>query len=140
MKVGLILANELRFSPYVDGYMSALKECNTDFEIIEFNRKEDIFKTDENPIIGCKMPSNKYKKLLPYLKWKKRVIKLIKIKKYDKVIVFTSMVAVMLSSFLLRRYKNNFIFDKFNSFSAFSAKNSNNLDKSNLFANFSSYA
>lgn len=120
MKIGLIIAANLNHSPYVNHYIEILQMCGINYEILEFNK---IGRKQTNPnVISynylCGYEENILKKIYGYLKFKKFCLKMIKKKKYDKLIVFIPQFAMFIGKFLSKEYKNNYILDirDYNSF------------------------
>lgn len=107
MKVGLILANNIWFSPYVHIYTRFFDKIGIEYSIVSWNRDGldnlEGFQYHE-PISG---PAS----LSQYTSYINFVKKIIKQEKYDKLIVFGPQVAILLSAFLLRHYKNKYIID-----------------------------
>ena len=111
MKVALILASNTCYAPHMFHYIKILKENNIDFDIIIWNKDNLI----ENECISYdkKIDNTKSRffKIKDYVSYSKFVIAVLKSSKYDKIIVFTIFLALILYPFLKKKYKNLFIFD-----------------------------
>lgn len=109
MKVGLLIQTNLWFCPYVDIYVQLLKEWNIDYDLIYWNR-------DGNPKIdgiayNGKGFSSKFAKISGYYKYGQFLKKVIKEKKYDRLIVFSPQIGIFISKFLAKNYSKRYIFD-----------------------------
>jgi hypothetical protein len=111
MKIALILASNKCYAPHMHNYIKILKENNIDFDIIIWNKDNLI----ENECISYdkKIDNTKSRffKIKDYVSYSKFVIAVLKSSKYDKIIVFTIFLALILYPFLKKKYKNLFIFD-----------------------------
>lgn len=109
--VGLILPANIKYAPYIQNYISILEKNSVPYEIIWWN-KRGIETPDENSYRKV-MPEKTgfIGKFLYYIGFSKFVRKILKKKKYSKLIVFTLVGGIFLSDVLLKKYKNNYIFD-----------------------------
>ena len=109
MKIGIISASNIRYSPYIFYYTKILDSCSIDYELIFANQEqvEDEFKKESL----CVNWNSKRPRSIEYGVYAKKVIKIIKNKKYDGLIVLTSIMATYLSIFLKNNYKNRYIVD-----------------------------
>ena len=111
MKLGLILSKNIWFTPYVKIYTAILDKYKIDYELVSWNKDG----TEENCGIQYQArlsdQSNNIKKFFCYYKYKKFLVKIIKERKYDKLIVFDAQLGVFLSNFLDKYYKKKYILD-----------------------------
>lgn len=110
MKVGLILPGNIWFSPYVHIYTHVLEEKSIPYDIISWNRD------GRDPIVGVQYQGNnelsgRFSKILPYFRYSNFIKKVVLAQKYDRLVVFGPQLAIFLSRFLKRYYKNKYIFD-----------------------------
>lgn len=99
--------------PYVQEYENLLKEKNISYDLICFDRTESKKVSRNANVITyyCKLGTNKFQKLIPYLLFIKMVKKFIKRNKYSKIIVLTTVPAVLLRKTLVKKYPGKYIFD-----------------------------
>lgn len=111
MKVALIISGNVSSAPYVYYYTKILKHFNISFDIISWDRL-NLGETDT--IAYClklDVFGNYYHKLVGYYRYCKFVQFQLQQKQYDKVIVFTIVLGILLYPFCLRKYDKKYIFD-----------------------------
>ena len=113
--VGIIIAVPVALSPFTKKYIEALEKKSIPYEIIEWNRYGAYSEKSEKYHTYF-VPTGRYSglasKILPFLKFRKFAKKIIKEKKYDKLIVLTTQTAFIIFDVLLKRkYKNKYFFD-----------------------------
>ena len=109
MLVGIIAANNLRFSPYIFFYTQILDELQLEYELIYPDRGgiSDTFSKRIHRIEWRKdVPT-----LLSYLLYAKRVISLVKEREYDCLVVLTGNNATFLSLWLKKYFRGKYIVD-----------------------------
>ena len=109
MRVGIIAANNIRYSPYIFFYTSILKDINAEYELIIADR------------YGLKEPfdgrlykftwNRKQKTLINNFRYARYVKKILSSRQYDYVIVLTSINAVLLATWLKKHYFQKYIVD-----------------------------
>ena len=108
--IGILIPNNLWFCPYVGIYTSILDRDDVSYEIVSWCRDGK----DEQKCIQYK-DLNTYpsmlSRLLSYYKYSRFVKKIVKQKKYEKLIVFTPQLAIFIAGFLKHHYKDKYIFD-----------------------------
>lgn len=109
MKIGLIVPGNIWFSPYVTIYTDVLDKLQIEYEVVSWNRDGSdkpygIQYTNNNQSQG------KFHKLLSYLKYISFLKKTIKEQKYEKLIVFSPQLSILLYGFL-KKFKQNYIID-----------------------------
>lgn len=110
MKIGLILAGNIWYSPYLTIYTKILDNLNNvEYDIISWNRdgsdKKSEYQYNRIPQKGL---INKFMSYHSYARYVKSVLKK---NKYDRLIVFGSHISIMLSSFLIKKYSKRYILD-----------------------------
>lgn len=107
MKVGLILAGNIWFAPYVSNYINILDKYNVDYEIISWNRdgRDDAlgFQYNEELLEGAAS-------LKSYWRYTNFIRRIVNQEKFDKLILFGSQISILLSDLLLK-YKRRYIVD-----------------------------
>ncbi len=109
MKIGIIAANNIRYSPYIFYYKNILDDLGVSYDLILPNRSnvEDDFDHQVHIL--------KWNRNLPvaisYLLYSSSVKRLIKREKYDLLIVLTMNNAVYLAQWLKKNYLQKYILD-----------------------------
>lgn len=113
MKVGIIGFSEEKYMPYLIPYVRILGKLDIEYDLITWNRKEskNLEERDNVKEISIKIGDSLFSKIIPFLKWKRQIKKIIESNNYDELIVLTTVPAVLLFSLLKNKYKKNFIFD-----------------------------
>ncbi len=110
MKIALIFPNNLFRAPYLDYYTKILTQQGVDFTIYNWDREG---KAEENCISFTSSNDSRtpLKILLDFYKFRKFITTQIDNQKYDKVIVFSAQISILLSGFLRRNFKRNYLVD-----------------------------
>lgn len=114
MKVLLIGFFTRTYMPYIDKYETCLKEKGIEYDITFFDRDSTnkAIQHNNNEYTYCHTTTtSRLQKLLPVFCYIRFVRKLIKRNKYEKLIVMTTMPAVLLRRLLLGEYIGKYIFD-----------------------------
>lgn len=109
MKIGIIIANNLWFCPYVKIYTHLLDKHGITYDIISWNRygqKEDAIQFNYEP--HGRNPLLSIYSRITYCRFIKKVVK---DQGYEKLIIFGSTTAIFLSGFLKTYYYKKYIFD-----------------------------
>lgn len=109
MKVGIIAANQIRYSPYIFFYTGILDWAGFTYELIVPQRGTTA-ETYEG-ILHTLPWDHALPTSLAYAKYAREVIRLIKQKHYDALIVLTAPNAAYLSLWLKRYYTKRYIVD-----------------------------
>lgn len=109
MKVGIIAANNIRFSPYVFYYTNILDELDIDYEVMLPNRNEDITDVfiEKSKIFSWDKNKKSIENYYIYAKKVKRYSK----NRFDFMVVLTTNMAVFLSEWLRKNYAKKYIVD-----------------------------
>ena len=109
MKVGIIAANNIRYSPYIFYYKNILDELGVSYDLILPNRSnvEDDF---DHPVHILKWNRN-LPAAFSYLFYSSSVKKIVEREKYDLLIVLTMNNAVYLARWLKKKYLQKYILD-----------------------------
>lgn len=113
MRVLIIGFFSKTYMPYIKKYEDKLKEKNIEYDIIEFDRDTNnkTQKCGNSYIFSHKTSTNKIQMLWLSIKYRRLILKVMKNKKYDKLIILTSMPAVLICNRLFKKYQNQYIFD-----------------------------
>lgn len=111
MKLALILPSNIWFAPYVKIYENVLQELNIEYDLISWNRdgqdKPCGFQFEEEAYFI----KSKLRKTCVFFRYIQFIKRTLRIEKYDKIIVFSPQISILLSSFLKRYYKKRYIID-----------------------------
>ena len=115
MKTAIICFWDRYATPYLDKYESLLKQQGVEYEIIFWNRIHSTSKTriiqDGNVIYIEKYCSKGSAKLLSFIGWRRECLKILRQKKYDNLVVLSTVPAILLQDYIIRHYKGRYIFD-----------------------------
>lgn len=112
--IGIIYIDDLWGCPYLDKYTDILQEQNENYEVIFWNRKD---KKEQYPLHHLcyakassysKHPIFKIRDFLQFSKWVKGVINK---RKYDKLIILSTLSGIFIAKTLLKNYRGKYIFD-----------------------------
>ena len=114
--IGIIGFANLRIMQYLKKYTDILDTENIEYEVVYWNRDGEKEKVDfKGAIVPFEYVINTHqsfhKKIGGFLKYTHFMYKMIKQRKYEKLIILTSQTAVPLFKILLGKYKNKYIFD-----------------------------
>ena len=109
MKVGIIAANNIRYSPYIGFHTRILNEIGINFELI-FPDRMSIVDDFEAPMHvlpwNRKMPT-----AVEYYRYTKSAKRVVEKEKYDLLIVLTTNIAVYMARWLKKTYSKKYILD-----------------------------
>lgn len=113
-KIAIILCDDVYACPYLGKYIDACKEKKIEFDVLHWNRTGEKREYPAN-YYGFFETSNlyvaKWKKLFAFLRYGKFLKSKIKQEKYDKLIMLTTLPAMLCYSLLMGRYRGKYIFD-----------------------------
>lgn len=114
MKVCIVTYDEYINIPYILKYERLLQQYKIEYDIILWDRR-DVLAKDITPknhfVFKNKIKKSKVSKIIPFYKWKRFTLKVLKSFNYDKVIVLTTLPAIIISKFLLDKYPDMFLLD-----------------------------
>lgn len=111
--IALIFAGDIKYCPYAKRYIERLEFLNINYEFLFWNRSGFDLKVPDNYKYFDKtsdLLSGKGKKIRDFYLFKKWVSKQIRVKKYSKLILLSTLSGIFIRNDL-RKYKNNYIFD-----------------------------
>lgn len=114
--IGIIFVNDICYSPYIEKYIHILKNHNCEYEFIIWNRfsqKNTNYRGNNFNIFNYELDDETKisNKLFAFFKYRKYVKTIITQKKYDKLIILTTMTGILLLDILLAKYRKRYIFD-----------------------------
>lgn len=110
----IIVGGMVARMPHVDLYIKILDKNSVNYDIVEWNRNEDSVIPLANRFVYEKKINDLapfYVKLVEIYKFSRYVRKVMKKKRYDKIITFTIADSLYIIPYLVRKFKNNYIFD-----------------------------
>ena len=109
MRIGIIAASNIRYSPYIHFYTTLFKKMNVVYELIIPNREglEEIF---DAPLHVFPWEADK-STLVNYYQYSRYIKKVLRKGKYDFLVVLTGNNAAFLGLWLKRNYQNKYIVD-----------------------------
>ncbi len=111
--IGIICIGQIELSPFVKKYTSVMDEENISYEIVHWNRS-GVKRENDDVNHTFSLPLDRYKsllkKLVPFVKFRGFVKRIVREKKYDKLIVLTTQTAVMIPD-VLHKYRGRYFFD-----------------------------
>ena len=113
MKILLLLPASPSASPYLRYYLNVFDKNNVDYDVCIWNRSNDIIKDKNYFVFNSKNTNNKNPlfKVKAFGDYRKFIIKILKDRQYDRIVVFTIQLAIYLSKVLLQQYKGKYIVD-----------------------------
>ncbi|MCK9478227.1 MAG: hypothetical protein M0R40_01825 [Firmicutes bacterium] len=112
--IGIIFIGDITLCPFLCKYTDELKKRDIKYEIVHWNKSGEVLDvsnaiTLNKPSINHRSPFLKIKDFFIFRKFAKKAIKE---RNYNKLIIFTTMTAIVLYDVLLsKKYKKNYIFD-----------------------------
>ena len=97
--------------PYIKFYEDYLKKQNHSYDIVLWNRSRQAVEIPNSYVYKGKDRHSKIGKLIPFLGWRRFVLDILKKQRYDRLIILTTLPAVLLADQLLGEYRNRFWFD-----------------------------
>lgn len=113
--VGIIIAAPIELSPFSKKYIKVLEEKNIPYEIVQWHRNNDRV-ADEDGVYTYFERTERYgrlaSKIMPFLNFRKFAKRIIKQRKYDRLIILTTQTAIVLYDLLLsKKYRKRYFFD-----------------------------
>ncbi len=111
MKIAIIITGNAFKAPYLSYYFNFLDEHKVDYDVICWNRRS----IDEPRTIAYNVSQNEergyFRRFYSYLGYKKFVIDCLNRNSYDKIIISTIAIAILLYPYLNKHYRKKYIFD-----------------------------
>lgn len=113
-KIAIVLCEDVHTCPYIGKYLDACRAKSVEYHVLHWNRtgEEIVFPAN---YCGFNEKSNlyapKWKKLFAFLRFGNFLRKKIRQEKYDKLIILTTLPAVLCYRLLMGQYRGKYIFD-----------------------------
>ena len=116
MKICIVAFGNIMVTPYIKKYSEICRNNNLDFDVIYWDRlgiKEDIEGCSNIYSFNKSMPDDTpvCKKFVSMYRYARYIKKIIQKNKYDKLVIWTSLLGVFLESYITKKYKGKYIFD-----------------------------
>lgn len=110
--IGIVCFWDRTATPYLQKYEELLQAAGAAYEILFWNRSGEARETSGNEIdIVLKCRQHPLQKLVDFFRWRAQVLRLLKSRRYDKLIILSTVPAVLLSGYLKRHYTGQYVFD-----------------------------
>lgn len=112
--IGIIYCNDLNMCPFIDKYIDSLERNQCDYKVILWNRNGIRKKYSEKYIIynhKSDLYMSKWKKIYEYYGYYCFINKEIKKYRFDKLILLTSLPAILCYFHTRKTYKGRYIYD-----------------------------
>lgn len=97
--------------PYIKFYEDYLKKHDQAYDIVLWNRSGHEIDIPNAYVYKARDRHSRVGKLIPFMGWRRFVLDILKKQRYDRLIVLTTLPAVLLADKLLGEYRNRFWFD-----------------------------
>lgn len=111
MKIGIVCFWDRTATPYLDKYETILSENHIEYESILWDRGKETTPKPNDVIVSLPISKKLIFKVFNFFQWRKKLISILRTKKYDKLIILTTVPGILLRNYLKRYYKNQYIFD-----------------------------
>lgn len=112
--IGIIFISDIKYCPYLTRYTEILDKEQIKYEILFWNRVDNSSIYPEN-YLSFNFNSNLNKhpllKLVDFLKFRIWLSKKLKDKKYEKLIILSTLSGIIISNILKKSFKGKYIFD-----------------------------
>lgn len=113
-QVGIIFIGDIRFCPYLKQYTDQLKKANISYEVLFWQREETKEIYNEKHLViyskRSKFHKKPYQKVLDFWGYRCFLKKQIRLKKYSKLIILTTLSGLLIPD-VLEQYKGRYWFD-----------------------------
>lgn len=97
--------------PYIQYYERHLRKHNHEYDIVLWNRSGHDVNMPNSFVYAGKDHHSKLGKVIPFLGWRRFVLKVLREQHYDRLIILTTMPAILLTDKLLGEYRGRYWFD-----------------------------
>lgn len=112
MKFLIVTYDDYINIPYIAYYENNLRARGIPYDIVLWNRSG---RTDKNPpnsyVFTATDYSAKWKKIIPFFRWRRFVLRLLRKNRYDWLIILTTIPGILLADKLLGRYRKRYWLD-----------------------------
>lgn len=115
--IGIIMFQNMRYAPFLKLYENILQEAGLEYEVIYYDRDKSLNEPSDEKYIPIPwygkgtVAAPKYEKFLNFACYRSHLLKLLKKKQYDRLIILTTFPAVLISGYLKKAYADRYIVD-----------------------------
>lgn len=112
--VGIIFIADVKYCPYLGKYTEVLEQQNREYEVLFWNRGNEKKEYPPNFIsfnMNSKLDKHPLLKGLDFVKFKCWIDQQIKKRKYEKLIILSTLSGMLVSNILTKKYEGKYIFD-----------------------------
>jgi len=110
MRIALLLPNNSRLAPYLRYYTNIFEKEKLAYDIIKWNRT-GLDEEDEFTFKNVRNHNSPLNKVINYREFRDFIESKLNKRTYQKIVVFSCQLGVLLYSFLERNYKNKYVLD-----------------------------
>lgn len=109
-KVCIVCSTNIYLTPYLKKYEEIL---NNGYDIIYWNRNNIPEKTNADMMYSFNYEGHKsrFSKLFGFIKFRKYLLKILRKNNYSKIIVLNIQIGILIKSYLVKKYRNNYLVD-----------------------------
>jgi glycosyltransferase involved in cell wall biosynthesis len=115
MKVLIVDTVSYNRAPYLQYYIDACEEKKVDYDLFLWNRDRTGGLQKDGNIYTmnsiCPFGGSKFKKIIPMLRYRNALLKVIKKNQYTHLVLINTLAPVMISSYVLKYYDQKYILD-----------------------------
>ena len=115
MKVLIVDTVSYNRAPYLQYYIDACKEKKVDYDLFLWNRDRTGGLQKNGNIYTmnsiCPFGGSKFKKIIPMLRYRKALLKVIKKNQYTHLVLINTLAPVMISNYVLKHFDQRYILD-----------------------------
>jgi len=112
VKIAIVTYDEYINIPYIQKYEKLIINSGHTYDVILWDRRGICNNYPDNHLLfGAKVNKSKSSKIIPFFKWRKFTLNILQRGQYDKLIILTTMPAVLIFDFLIKHYAGRFFFD-----------------------------
>lgn len=113
MKYLIITYDEYINIPYIERYETCLQQMGKSYDVIVWNRSGSStpYNKANYFVFEAKNTKSKIGKIIPFIRWRKFVLQVMRRSEYERIIVLTTIPAVLLADQLLKKYAGRYWLD-----------------------------
>lgn len=111
MKVLFIAADNVYLTPYLKYYIDIINKLSIKYDVLYWDKNSNERIADTKYVRFCIDGNSKFKKIIGYYKFKKKIISMCKLEKYDVIIPLHPIVSFIICRMLITKYNGKYIYD-----------------------------
>lgn len=112
--IGIVFLLNIEYAPFLNKYTAELEKNGQKFEVISWKRLDSKYTIPWKHITYEKrsnLGDSKFKKGIDFYGFRRFLINILREKKYEKLIILTTLSGMLIWDYLLKNYKGKFILD-----------------------------